>query len=157
MAAVVDETLTHFSYEMEKGGVTLTREAMEANLVARVDAESLSQAVLNLLSNAVKYSGRDRRIALRVEKQDSYVSISVSDHGLGIPKEEQSRIFHKFYRVNAGAAAQKGGAGLGLALVKHFAEAHGGSVRVESEPGKGSTFTILLPCVAEQPADMQHA
>ena len=116
--------------------------------------ESLSQAVLNLLSNAVKYSGGDRRIALRVYRKGDDVAVSVSDRGIGIPKEEQAHIFQKFYRVNSTVAAQRSGAGLGLALVKHFAQAHGGSVNVESEPGRGSTFTILLPCVAEKPVNV---
>ncbi len=154
VTAVVDETVTHFSYELEKSGVSLSRDESETHLLARVDPESLSQAVLNLLSNAVKYSGRDRRILLRVYRSGEDVAVSVTDSGIGIPKEEQLRIFQKFYRVNSGAAAQRSGAGLGLALVRHFAEAHGGSVAVESEPDRGSTFTILLPCVAEKPVDV---
>jgi len=154
VTAVVDETVMHFSYELEKGGVTLSRDSTEAHLVAQVDPESLSQAVLNLLSNAVKYSGGDRRIALRVYRKGDDVAVSVSDRGIGIPKEEQAHIFQKFYRVNSTVAAQRSGAGLGLALVKHFAQAHGGSVNVESEPGRGSTFTILLPCVAEKPVNV---
>jgi len=156
VTAVVDETVMHFSYELEKGGVTLVRDEMETHLIARVDPESLSQAVLNLLSNAVKYSGRDGRIELRVHRQGDEIAVSITDSGIGIPKDEQAHIFRKFYRVNSGAAAQRSGAGLGLALVRHFAEAHGGSVTVESEPGRGSTFTLLLPCVSEKPVDV-HA
>jgi two-component system phosphate regulon sensor histidine kinase PhoR len=152
VTAIVEETVAHFAYELEKASVTLSRETPEARLLARVDPESLSQAIMNLLGNAVKYSGKDRRITLRVAREGDRIAIAVSDHGIGIRCEEQHRIFQKFYRVTTGANGQQGGAGLGLALVKHFAEAHGGAVTVESEPGQGSTFTILLPCATGIPA-----
>jgi signal transduction histidine kinase len=127
---------------------------MDAGIVARADMQSLSQAVLNLLSNAVKYSGLDRRITVSVERRGGQAAIVVADRGIGIPRSEHARIFRKFYRVRSGTGPRADGAGLGLALVKHFAQAHGGAVTVDSEPDRGSTFTILLPCEAPQPTEV---
>jgi signal transduction histidine kinase len=154
VAAVVEETVAVFSYEAEKAGVSISLGGMDAGVVARADAQSLSQAVLNLLSNAVKYSSRDRRISVSVERRGDQAAIVVADRGIGIPRAEQAKIFQKFYRVRSGTAPQADGAGLGLALVKHFAEAHGGAVTVDSEPDRGSVFTILLPCEAPQPTEV---
>jgi signal transduction histidine kinase len=154
VAAVVEETVALFSYEAEKAGVSIVAGPMDAGIVARADMQSLSQAVLNLLSNAVKYSGRDRRITVSVERRGGQVAIVVADRGIGIPRSEHARIFQKFYRVRSGTGPRADGAGLGLALVKHFAEAHGGAVTVDSEPDRGSTFTILLPCEAPQPTEV---
>jgi two-component system sensor histidine kinase SenX3 len=99
--------------------------------------------VLNLLGNAAKYSGTSREVRV-VARADGQVRVSVADDGIGIPESEQARIFERFYRV-PGAAAETAGAGLGLALVRHFAEAHGGAVTVHSRPGSGSTFSVSLP------------
>jgi signal transduction histidine kinase len=147
VAGIVEETLGHFSYELEKGGFQVERHIEEPRPLAPVDPHAFSQALLNLLSNAIKYSDAERFIGVRVARNNGHVEVSISDHGIGIPRSEQDRVFEKFYRTGAGAA-KTNGAGLGLALVKHFAESHGGSVRVASSAGKGSTFTILLPAEA---------
>jgi two-component system, OmpR family, phosphate regulon sensor histidine kinase PhoR len=109
------------------------------------DREAIVDALVNLLTNAVKYTGDDRQIFLRVRAAGRALRISVSDNGIGIPRPEQSRIFQKFYRVNDLLRRDVEGSGLGLAIVRHVALGHGGRVEVESEPGNGSTFTILLP------------
>jgi signal transduction histidine kinase len=114
-------------------------------LMARIDRDAISQALLNLLSNAVKYSEGRKYIRVRIHRDSNSALISVTDHGIGIPKKELSRIFDKFYRVITTKAKQTGGSGLGLTLVKNIIEAHGGSVEVESEVGRGSTFTVRLP------------
>lgn len=142
---LVDETLTHFSYELERGGFTLEREVEDPAPRAQVDPQGFSLALLNLVSNAIKYSDTDRHIGVKVARNNGHVEVSVSDRGMGIPAAEHARIFEKFYRIGAWPVVKTKGAGLGLALVKHFAEAHGGAVRVASAPGEGSTFTIVLP------------
>lgn len=109
------------------------------------DREAIVDALVNLLSNAVKYTGEDRQIALRVRSTPRLLRLSVIDNGLGIPRPEQGRIFQKFYRVNDLLRREVEGSGLGLAIVRHVALGHGGRVEVESEPEKGSTFSILLP------------
>ena len=141
---VIDETLAHFSPELERRSFAIERQ-IEASLPpARVDPQAFSQALLNLLSNAVKYSSDDRTILVKAARSNGHLEVSVSDRGIGIPKWEQDRIFNSFYRGSQ-TAAQIPGAGLGLALVKHFANAHGGAVTVTSAPGGGSSFAILLP------------
>lgn len=111
------------------------------------DRDALTQALLNLLDNAVKYSGANgwREVGVTLQSDKRYVSISIHDHGVGIAAHERSKIFDKFYRVSSGLIHDVKGSGLGLAIVKHIVEAHGGVIEVESELGKGSTFTIRLP------------
>ena len=85
------------------------------------------------------------RALVKLEGSDGHVVVSVTDRGIGISREEQRRIFDRFHRVSTGLVHEVRGSGLGLAIVRHIVQAHGGSVRVESEPGKGSTFAIVLP------------
>jgi signal transduction histidine kinase len=110
-----------------------------------VDPEALSQALLNLVNNAIKYSGDGRYIGLDVRKGDGGIVIAVTDRGVGIPRAEQKKIFEKFYRVEDTLIHTTKGSGLGLALVQHIMDAHGGSVELDSEPGKGSTFRLIVP------------
>jgi signal transduction histidine kinase len=108
------------------------------------DREALAQALWNLLDNAVKYSGESRTVGVEVES-GRLVAIRVADQGLGIPPAERRRIFEKFARGSSAVVAGIKGTGLGLAMVRHIADAHGGKVTLESRPGGGSTFTIELP------------
>jgi two-component system phosphate regulon sensor histidine kinase PhoR len=108
------------------------------------DHEALVDAVVNLLSNAYKYGGEPRRIEVSSEARDGRVWISVKDNGGGIARVEHKRIFEKFYRVDDRLARQREGSGLGLAIVQHIVRAHRGKVELESEIGKGSTFSIVL-------------
>jgi two-component system phosphate regulon sensor histidine kinase PhoR len=112
----------------------------------RFDSTALSQAVVNLLDNAVKYSGENRELAVRLDAENGCVTFEVEDHGLGIAPAEQERIFKRFYRVSNGSG--KGGYGLGLFLVRHIMDAHGGRIEVDSEPGRGSRFRLMFPKVA---------
>ncbi len=113
-----------------------------------MDPDAIAQAVLNLLNNAIRYSQDVKRIEVRVEGRERQIPIEVADHGIGIQRSEQEKIFEKFYRVNDDLVHNVRGTGLGLALVKHIVEAHAGKIVVDSAPGKGSRFTILLPCDA---------
>ncbi len=117
------------------------------------DGRQLGIAIGNLVENAVVYSDPGARVVVAAHKQirsdDDYVEITVSDNGIGIPEREQDRIFERFYRVDYARSRANGGTGLGLAIVKHIAAAHNGEVKVWSQPGQGSTFTVCLP--AHQP------
>ena len=113
-----------------------------------VDRDAIQQAVLNLLANAMKYSTDRREIGLRLFEKNGFARIQVSDRGIGIPERELSRIFEKFYRVPTPENQEISGTGLGLALVAHIVEAHGGRMEVQSRIGEGSTFSICLPMKA---------
>ncbi|MBW2306919.1 MAG: PAS domain-containing protein [Deltaproteobacteria bacterium] len=105
----------------------------------------LEQAAANLLDNAIKYSKEGGTVIIDVSRESADFIIKVIDNGYGIAREHLSRIFERFYRVDKDRSRQSGGTGLGLAIVKHIAYAHGGTVRADSTPGKGSTFTLRLP------------
>src|SRR5690606_15497509 len=102
-------------------------------------------AVHNLISNAVQYSPEGSRVGIGVTTDDGVVEIAVTDQGVGIPEDERDRVFERFFRVDAARSRNTGGSGLGLSIVKHVAQNHGGDVRVWSQQGRGSTFTIRLP------------
>lgn len=114
-------------------------------LVLRVDPDAVEEVVLNLLSNALKYSTGKKEVGLRLIRRDGRVAIEVSDNGIGISKEDVTKIFDPFYRAKGSHSIQAGGTGLGLALVKHIVDAHNGTISVESKVGKGSVFTVELP------------
>ena len=105
----------------------------------------LVTAVHNLIANAIQYSPADSRIGIGVRALDGVVEIAVTDQGEGIPEEDLDRVFERFFRVDQARSRNTGGTGLGLAIVKHAVQNHGGEVRVWSQPGRGSTFTIRLP------------
>ena len=139
-------TLATFSVRLRDKGFEVEYQGPDEPLPdIPLDANAIDRAVANLLDNAVKYSNGDRWIGVELGRRHGEVIIAVSDHGIGIPKDELERIFERFHRVSTGLVHDVKGSGLGLPLVRHIAEAHGGSVTVESEPGKGSTFTIHLP------------
>jgi signal transduction histidine kinase len=112
-----------------------------------VDREAMAQVVLNLLHNAVKYTGTDKRIRLRARRLGRNVAIEVEDNGPGIRPHDRKRIFERFYRGDDLLSRKTEGTGLGLAISKKIVEAHGGKIEVDSKPGEGSTFRILLPAV----------
>jgi signal transduction histidine kinase len=109
------------------------------------DRQELEVALKNLLENAIHYTGEGGEINITTEKRSGEVRISVIDTGIGIPSQDLNRIFERFYRVDKSRSKEQGGTGLGLSIVKHIAEAHGGRVEVESEVGKGSRFTLVVP------------
>ena len=116
----------------------------------QADSDALIRAVLNLLSNAMKYSGKAREIEVRLGVRRNLAVIRIRDHGFGLPEAEQQQIFEKFYRAPQPDGQSVPGTGLGLTLVKHVAEEHGGGVEVQSKPGEGSTFSIVLPLDRER-------
>ena len=114
----------------------------------QADPDAIQQAILNLLTNAMKYSGDAREIDLRLGARNGDAVIEVVDHGLGMAPDERKRVFEKFYRAPSHESRLIAGTGLGLTLVAHIAQAHGGRVEVESAPGAGSTFCIFIPIEA---------
>jgi len=145
LTSAVERIVDDYREYLERAGFTVERKLAESAPPVRFDAVALSQAVVNLLDNAVKYSGPSRDIAVRVEARNGSVTFEVEDHGMGIPAAEQTKIFERFYRVSNGSG--KGGYGLGLFLVRHIMDAHGGRAEVESEPGQGSRFRLVFPAV----------
>jgi two-component system sensor histidine kinase SenX3 len=123
--------------------------AAEPDLKVFGDEELHVTAVRNLVGNAIAYSDAGTKVAVGVRRTGDTVEVSVADQGHGIPEEEQSRIFERFYRVDTARSRATGGTGLGLAIVKHICANHGGDVTVWSREGRGSTFTIRLPAAAD--------
>ena len=111
----------------------------------RMDADAIAQAFQNLLDNAVKYSGESKEIIVTLAAETDHVAIVVRDHGIGIARDEQRKIFERFHRVGTGLVHDVKGSGLGLSIVHHIVAAHGGCITVDSAPGEGSTFTMQLP------------
>jgi signal transduction histidine kinase len=146
---LVRETLEAFSYPLSQQGFNVEVAVPPDLPEVPMDGDAVSQALANLVDNAIKYSG-DRKV-LRVDAriEGGELALSVADQGIGIPREEQARIFEKFYRVGRSETQGRRGSGMGLALVRYIAEAHGGRVSVESRPGEGSRFTLWLPLTRE--------
>lgn len=129
----------------DRKGISLTVELPAvADLLVYGDRDRLKQVMVNLVENAVKYTEEDGTVSVGVGVEKDAVSIAVADTGIGIPAEHHARIFERFYRVDKDRSREVGGTGLGLAIVKHIVEAHGGTIVVQSEPGKGSTFTFTV-------------
>jgi K+-sensing histidine kinase KdpD len=117
----------------------------EESLVANVDMQRIEQVLRNLISNAIKYSPRGGTIMVQGSQQGSQIQINVSDQGIGIAKEDQTKIFERFYRVENEITDRVRGAGLGLSICKWLVEAHNGQITVQSTPGEGSAFSVVLP------------
>jgi signal transduction histidine kinase len=142
---LVRSVATEFAGETAANRHQIELQLDAAPVSIRADREALSLALWNLLDNAVKYSPGCRTVWLDLARRNGRVAISVRDAGLGIPSTEQKAIFRKFVRGTEAKANGIKGTGVGLAMVEHLVRAHGGHVRLQSEPGKGSTFTLELP------------
>ncbi len=148
---VVTDTLKTFEVMLEQNGFRIGLEKPAVHLPSViVDSNAIAQAFINLLDNAVKYSGEAKMINVKLSRNDGFVTIAVTDHGIGIAREEIDKVFEKFYRVGNSLVHDVKGSGLGLSIVKHIVEAHDGTVSIESEPGNGTTFSIHLPCLDNQ-------
>ncbi len=128
----------------ESGRVTIVSGG-DAGAEVYGDEPLLAVAVHNLIANAIQYSQKGSRVGVGVRNTDGIVEIAVTDQGIGIPDEELDRVFERFFRIDPARSRHTGGSGLGLSIVKHVVQNHGGDIRVWSQPGKGSTFTIRLP------------
>jgi signal transduction histidine kinase len=142
---LVRDTLEAFSYPLAQQGFKVEVQVAPDLPEVALDFDAVGQALTNLIDNAIKYSGERRVLRVEARVVDGRLGITVGDEGLGIPREEHARIFDKFYRVGRSETQGRRGSGMGLALVRHVAEAHGGEVTVESRPGEGSRFTLWIP------------
>lgn len=141
---VIGRSISSVSGRLKNREMTI-RSVCPPDLFVMADPERLVQVLVNLLSNAVSYSKPGTHIKVTATESAGMASISVADQGIGIPAEELPRLFERFYRVDRARSRDSGGTGLGLSIVKHIMELHNGTISVESEPGKGSTFTINIP------------
>ncbi|MEA2602022.1 MAG: two-component system, OmpR family, phosphate regulon sensor histidine kinase PhoR [Acidobacteriota bacterium] len=158
---VVCGTLKTFGVRLRQSGFDIVLQGAETPLPpARIDAGAIAQSLSNLLDNAVKYSNLKSAngktdITVSLRRDGDWIVISVIDQGIGIPRDEQRKIFDRFHRVSTGLVHDVKGSGLGLSIVRHIVDAHRGRVTVESRPGEGSTFSIHLPIDSPNAPDTQ--
>jgi two-component system phosphate regulon sensor histidine kinase PhoR len=150
VARIVDAALQAFEPQRLGHPVELTREVADDLPPVWADPKALAEALLNLLNNAHKYTGPVKRISVSAARNGGTVVLRVADNGPGIAPREQKRIFDKFYRGKDAITRAVEGTGLGLSMVKHIVAGHGGQISVQSEVGKGATFTIVLPAAEVQ-------
>ena len=150
IAELVRNTLDSYRYQIEQQGFAL-EESIDSNLPAvRVDREAIARALVNLVNNALKYSNEQKFLGVKLyrDNDNGVVKLEVVDHGIGIARRDQAKIFDKFYRAGDPLVHNTKGSGLGLSLVRHITQAHGGEIAVESTPGTGSRFILSLPLVS---------
>jgi two-component system phosphate regulon sensor histidine kinase PhoR len=143
LAELARGVASRFKRQAERAGITLRAETADTSLIAIGDSERLERAAGNLVANAIKFTDSGGSIIVRAARDGDDVALSVADTGIGIELDQQARVFERFFKADKGRGA--GGTGLGLAIVKHIVLAHGGTVAVESRPGRGATFTMRLP------------
>jgi two-component system sensor histidine kinase SenX3 len=148
---VVASALDAHAIQAKSAGVEVVRGGTRG-LYVRGDAQVLGEAVGNLIANAIAYSTVGSSVGVGLKLVDGVVEIAVTDRGIGIAEGDQDRIFERFYRADQARSRRTGGSGLGLSIVKHAAQRHGGEVVLWSRPGRGSTFTLRLP-QTDPPAD----
>ena len=141
---VVGEALDRVRVEAQARGTRITHGG-ERDLMVYGDRGLLTTAIRNLLDNAIRYSPGGSAVSVGVRAKDGMVRIAVVDQGIGIEEDVQERVFERFYRGDAARSRSTGGTGLGLSIVKHIARDHGGEVTLWSKPGRGSTFTFIIP------------
>lgn len=144
-ANAIQDTLESYRYHLEKKGFVIQTDITSGLPEMNFDGEAITSVLVNLLSNAMKFSPKNKEVAVKLYRDDGNAVLQVADKGIGISTEEVSKIFQRFYRSKNKVVTETAGSGLGLTLVKHIVEAHGGKIAVESDPGKGSIFSVILP------------
>ena len=145
LRSVADDVVNDLQSRAADKQVNLENQVPEDVLV-RADADRVQQVLFNLVDNAIKYGRSEGRVWINARAADApFAEVSVRDNGPGIPPDSLDRIFERFYRADKARSREQGGTGLGLSIVKHIVQSHGGEVRVESEPGRGTTFFFTLP------------
>ena len=145
MGEVIENVLSSYRYQIINSGFEVQTNFQPDLPHVFIDRDAMAQVISNLIDNAIKYSAGVKQLSITTKRRGVNLSIEVADRGIGIPRAEQPKVFEKFYRVGNGLVHDVKGSGLGLSLVKHIIEAHKGTITVESDVGKGSRFTILLP------------
>ncbi|GAA0558708.1 hypothetical protein GCM10009415_45860 [Chitinophaga japonensis] len=151
LRALARSVMVSMKLQFEKQHATTTLKATGSNFMVTADKLHMTSVLYNLLDNALKYSNKDPDILIHIIDHKQYLELRVTDNGIGIAKEYAQRVFEKFFRVPSGNRHNIKGYGLGLSYVSHIVQRHMGRIEVESEPGKGSTFSVKLP-FAETPA-----
>ena len=149
IAELVRNTLDSYRYQIEQQGFELEENIDPTIPPVRVDREAIARALVNLINNALKYSSDDKFLGVKLYRENGVVKLEVSDHGIGIERHDQAKIFEKFYRAGDPLVHNTKGSGLGLSLVRHISQAHGGDIGVESTLGRGSKFILSLPITAK--------
>jgi signal transduction histidine kinase len=157
IANLVRNTMDSYRYQIEQQGFALEESIDEDLPAVRIDREAIARALVNLVNNALKYSKDEKYIGVKLYRDNGSVKLEVADHGIGIARRDQTKIFEKFYRAGDPLVHNTKGSGLGLSLVRHITEAHGGAIEVESSPGAGSKFVMSLPLVAAVQQQSQAA
>jgi len=145
LAKVIRDTLESYRYHLEKKGFAIHKDIAKDLPEMNFDGEAIASVLINLLSNAMKFSPKEKEVTVKLFSDDGNAILQVADKGIGILPKEVSKIFQRFYQSENKIVSETRGSGLGLTLVKHITEAHGGRIQVESEPGKGSIFSVILP------------
>lgn len=148
VSRIVAEEVNRQHDRAKQAGVSLEFSGRTDDVLVLANGSDVALLVRNLLDNAIRYTGQGGAVHISLARDNGEAVLAVRDTGIGIPSRDQGRIFERFYRVDRARSRETGGTGLGLSIVKHVAENHGGSVTVESELGRGSTFTVRLPSVA---------
>lgn len=139
---IIEHVLESYKFHLQNNGFKYFFQKYNGSLKIKADSEAVSEAVINLLDNAVKYSSNKKNINVITGADNNYIFVEISDEGIGIAKEEQKKVFEKFYRVKSGLVHDTKGTGLGLSIVKQIMDAHKGEVAIDSELGKGSSFKL---------------
>jgi two-component system sensor histidine kinase SenX3 len=149
---VVAEAISRYKVAADNADITVSTDAA-TGYRALGDQQLLVTAVANLISNAIAYSPNGSRVSISRRRRGDDIEIAVTDRGFGIAREDQERVFERFFRVDKARSRATGGTGLGLAIVKHVAANHNGTIRLWSQAGTGSTFTLSIPAYSEAEDD----
>lgn len=150
MVEVVVQICSEFKSMALEGNITMSTNVEDGLPRVKADCKQLEHVLRNLISNALKFNKKGGEILIEARRRGSTVEVSVTDTGIGIPKEAQEKIFQRFYQVDSSLTRHYGGTGMGLSIAKEIVEAHGGKIAVESELGKGSRFYFTLPIAIER-------
>lgn len=147
LGPIIEDAVRQLAAQADRRGLSIQAEEAPFLPPVQADSERIRQVLINLLHNAVKFTPAGGRVLLRTEATRDMVAVSVSDTGVGVVRADLPRIFERFYKADRSRSG--GGTGMGLAIARHIVEAHGGSIRVQSEEGKGATFSFSLPIAAD--------
>jgi two-component system phosphate regulon sensor histidine kinase PhoR len=149
LVEIINSVVRLMQYPLQQSGFKTEIDLPQAEIYIKADADAIIEALTNLIANAIKFSPREKYLAIRIEATDKHILVHIKDKGVGISENERTSIFDTFFRSDAGENRNKGGLGLGLAIVQHIVKAHKGRITVSSILGKGSTFSLSFPLMKE--------
>ncbi|HQQ88417.1 MAG TPA: ATP-binding protein, partial [Smithellaceae bacterium] len=148
--AAITNVISLVEAKAKEKKITIHNNVRENFPMIRADKDKLTQIFVNILDNAVKFTPESGRITIVAKEADAYTAVSISDTGIGVPRDEIQRLGERFYRVDRSRSRDLGGTGLGLSIVKHLMIAHGGRMEIESELGRGTTVSLLFPLAKKE-------